>query len=466
MNTYIKECRDIGYSRGDTGLYDYKVLPRGSDGQIRVSLVLEPSSANQGGTVGISSQNAKGGFLPITIFGSDPAPTRILPILSPTLIRPASNIRIYIYPSISGGVLSGGTQKVDQIKWYDMWVRSDARETRINNGAGPFFYIFSEAGLNWTRYGISEMLNYVDTRTLTNTSGDSTVRSAVLKFANDDNFGARDFSTVNTNFTNVPFNPAMSGSTNTKAGYFGGNGWTNSRAYPEAVGTGTAQNPQHPIGTRSNLTRYSPYGEQKCEFRVPTTASSQVQAFFRACQQLGTYFPTRFSYHKPIEVKTFASADVTFPADGSLPDSGNFGHWRSGLLTENGGAKHPSLIKYGDTSYNPPTYFHLETDRDNGYFYCEANPGRSTEAGVITASRKIGTTASNADCQMLNDALVDVNGSAANPGSTTFEQVSKMSSSQQRVAASALGFVGHKEGPHDYYHCKWRAPFIGNPLAR
>ncbi len=418
INSYVKECEDLGYSGGTYELYDYELLPK------------------------ISGQN----YVALSQLSSNE------PV---DWVAPANSFRNYT-PSEHANTSLG---------YRDFWVRSDARQTRIST-SGPQFYLLggqginpenkatanrfeAEGGLVWSRYGIAEMLNYINTQNITS-SGENT-REAVLRFSNSTDFGARTQSAL-TSFTNAPLDPATP--TGTQAGYVAGGGFSASRG-----------------GADSTLTYYAPYAELNCEFRVPVTASANVQAFFRACQSLGSYFFTRFSYHKPIEVKPFNVSDITFPSGGRLPTGENFGHWRANLLTESGGAKHPSLIKYGDATYKPPTYFHINTDRNNGYYYCEANPSEILGYGDINPAlqrslplpkRTTGTTAENTDCDRLN-AILGITTSAS---STTFETISEMSGTEAQIkAASDIGFIGHKEGPYDFYPCKWRAPFKGNPLA-
>ncbi len=417
INTFVKECQDIGYTKGDTELFDYKdyasALPKRSNIDEDGIEVIPPGSYT----------------------GSIVADSLILP--TKHWVSPAREI-IQTYHD-----RTSSPSARDQLRFhYNFWVRSDAREDNLN--PETLFYLLTDEGLKWTRYGLTEMLNHIQSQTLSN-------KDAVLRFSNSANFNARNHSSV---FAfQALWNPDMPSAGN--AGYFSGGGFG-----------------AHRGGASSNLTYYAPYSEQTCEFKVQMTASAQVQAFFRACQSLGTYFPTRFSYHKPIEVKNFAAESIIFRTDGTLPTQDNFGHWRSALLTEESNGvkhKHPSLIKYGNANYNPPTYFHLKTDRSNGYFYCEANPDRGTEAGKITATRTSANTytVNNSACQKLNDALVDTDGKVAKPNSTSFETISEMSSNSADIeAASALGFVGHKEGPYDYYPCKWRAPFKGNPFGR
>ncbi len=309
----------------------------------------------------------------------------------------------------------------------------------------------AEGGLTWSRYGISEILNYIQNQSINLNGDDETLhRSAVLRFSNSTNFGARTQSTL-TSFNNAPLNPTeVQG---TQAGYVAGGGFSASRG--EA---------------NSTLTYYAPYAELNCEFRVKDANASdtdkitpEVEAFFRACQSLGSYFQTRFSYHKPIEVKDFTIEHAEYSTT-AIPDNEFYGHWRKALVDD--ATKHPSLIKYGDASYKPPTYFHINTNRHNGYFYCEANPksrqGHGVEHGSLLPIREFGSTVSNSDCNRLNQVI----GVTSAPNSITFEKVSEMSQSEREIQnASDLGFIGHKEGPYDFYHCKWRAPFKGNPLA-
>ncbi len=424
INTYVKECEDIGYTGGDTELFDYQTLERLATGRISVDLSRVRYSSSLPGLVA-------------------PVNTEFFNY-HPHINDVSFNINPRNHVDLSNPFI-----------WYhDMWVRSDTRMNKID-ATSPQFYLLNsfggvpsepdeEGGLTWTRYGISEMLNYIQNQNLASVGGVSS-RSAVLRFPDTRNFNQRtqrilqDFRALN--------NPADPSSW--RVGYFSGGGFSASRG-----------------GTSSNLTHYAPYAEQQCAFRVPDGASEEVQAFFRACQSLSTYFPTRFSYHKPIEVKDFNVADVAYSTN-SVPADDNYGHWRAGLLTERGGSKHPSLIKYGDARYKPPTYFHLKTDRTNGFYYCEANPYRGQEAGVIpvAATRTSAQTymVDNTACDLLNQAI----GTSSAGSSTTFETISKMSNNEAEIkASSALGFVGHKEGPYDYYHCKWRAPFKGNPLAR
>ncbi len=426
VNTYVKECEDLGYSGGTYELYDYKIL------------------STVGGRYYVDIANLN------------------------------SNERVdWITPAKSFSNYTNGASAQNYIAYRDIWARSDVRETRIGT-SGPQFYLLggkgvnpenktgsdafeAEGGLTWTRYGITEMLNYIQNQSINSTGTDTSKhRSAILQFSNNNNFNARTQRTLITDFTPVPINPdnALSAS----AGYLAGGGWTADR--------GTTTNNVY----SSTLSLYAPYAELNCELRVPETASESVQAFFRACQSLSSYYETRFSYHKPIEVKDFNVGDVAFPPDGTLPTGDNFGHWRKALIDDS--TKHPSLIKYGDASYNPPTYFHIKTDKTNGYFYCEANPTakkgygyieRTAQNAPIFPTRPTGTTVSNSACDNLNEVL----GITTATSSTTFETISStMSGSDRQIKdASDIGFIGHKEGPYDYYPCKWRAPFKGNPLA-
>ncbi len=228
----------------------------------------------------------------------------------------------------------------------------------------------------------------------------------------------------------------------------------------------------HGTNGGSHWPLYMPSTEEQCEFKVPTTASATERGFFQACQALSTYFPVRLSYHKPIETKNFSVTSVSYTLtlnsttkqlSSSLP-GGEYGHWRSALT----GTKDPALAKYGSASYNSPTYFHIKTNASNGYHYCEANPVVTTtnpvlpmtaKAGVYTATKVPGTTVANSKCKLLNDVL-----GITTTSSKTFEAVSEAAEATTNGAAtvSAEGFVGHKEGPRDYYPCKWIAPFRGN----
>ncbi len=414
LNSYIKECEDLGYSGGNYELYDYKLL---SEVDEKIHVALSQLDSNE------------------TI----------------DWVSPANNFRNY----------NDGAWNNNSYGYYDLWVRSDARETRIGTN-GPQFYLLggqsvnpedktadnrfeAEGGLVWSRYGMSEMVNHIQRQQI-RTGANS--RAAVLRFSNPTLLTDVVNQSTLTNFSDVPFNPDIP-TVEGKAGYLAGGEWSRNRG-----------------GSSSNLTFYAPYAELNCEFRVPATAPAEVQAFFRACQSLSSYYFTRFSYHKPIEVKDFNVEDITFLENGTLPTGDNFGHWREGLLTENDEAKHPSLIKYGNASYNVPTYFHIDTNKDNGYFYCEANPDQRFGYGDIltralpTAKRTTTQTVTNVDCVRLN-AIIGAPFTAA-----TFETISEMSNNAREIkAASELGFIGHKEGPYDFYPCKWRAPFKGNPLA-